>query len=196
MGEPGVPGQLTARWLGVTDQGQIAEVRGEDPGEGADARRRIPLLLAATGVAYLLDLCSKLAVVAELENHAPVKVIGTWMELQVVRNSGAAFGIGGAMTIVFTVIAVAVVLVIVRLARRLYSAPWAIALGLLLGGALGNLTDRVFRTPGDLQGAVVDFISVRGFSVMNLADWALFCGGVLVVFFSFRGWGPRGEGRR
>ncbi|GGY00522.1 hypothetical protein GCM10010324_54040 [Streptomyces hiroshimensis] len=147
------------------------------------------------GAAYALDLGSKLAVVAGLENRAPVELIGSWLELRVMRNAGAAFGIGEALTIVLTLVATTVAVVIVRLARKLYSAPWALALGLLLGGALGNLTDRLFRSPGDFQGAVVDFISVRGFSVMNLADWAIFCGGVLIVAYSFLGWELDGTGR-
>ncbi|WP_079143335.1 signal peptidase II [Streptomyces noursei] len=161
---------------------------GGEKAEPVRGRRRVLLLLAVAGCAYLIDLCSKLAVVEKLEYRDPVPVLGAWLELRVTRNSGAAFGMGGAMTILFTVIAVAVVVAIVRLARKLYSVPWAIALGLLLGGALGNLTDRLFRSPGGLQGAVVDFIAVRGFSVMNLADWAIVCGGVLIVFCSFRGW--------
>ncbi|MFD8542944.1 signal peptidase II [Streptomyces sp. NPDC059649] len=182
----------------VTDPGRGAAAHGESEhdseGEhergGAEARgkRRIPHLLAVACSAYAIDLFSKLAVVAKLEHHDAVNVLGTWLQLRVIRNSGAAFGMGGASTFVFTVIAVAVSLAIVRLARRLHSVPWAIALGLLLGGALGNLTDRLFRSPGQLRGAVVDFISVRGFSVMNLADWAIVCGGVLIVFFAFRGW--------
>ncbi len=154
------------------------------------------LLLAVAGLSYLIDLGSKLVVVAELENRPAVRVIGSWLELRVMRNPGAAFSIGETTTIVFTLIATAVAVAIVRLARKLYSTPWAIALGLLLGGALGNLTDRLFRSPGGLQGAVVDFISVRGFSVMNLADWAVFCGGVLIVFCTLRGWeldGTRGQ---
>ncbi|OKH99293.1 signal peptidase II [Streptomyces sp. CB02923] len=168
--------------------GRTTGERGADRAEGAGGRRRVPLLLAVAGAAYLLDLGSKLAVVAELENRAPVKVLGDWLELRVMRNSGAAFGIGEATTLLFTVIAVAVAVVIVRLARKLYSVPWALALGLLLGGGLGNLTDRLFRTPGDFQGAVVDFIHVRGFSVMNIADCAIVCGGILIVLFSFLGW--------
>ncbi|GAB7029224.1 hypothetical protein JCM4914_06850 [Streptomyces platensis subsp. malvinus] len=174
----------------MTESGRGATARGESGGGAAEAagQRRILLLLTVACLAYAVDLVSKLAVVAKLEHQAPVNVIGTWLQLDVTRNSGAAFGMGGASTIVFTVIAVAVSLAIVRLARRLYSVPWAIALGLLLGGSLGNLTDRLFRAPGRFRGAVVDFISVRGFSVMNLADWAIVCGGVLIVFFSFRGW--------
>ncbi|WP_443058049.1 signal peptidase II [Streptomyces sp. KLMMK] len=179
----------------MTDPGRAAGVPSEGRGEGVTARRRIPLLLAVTGVAYALDLGSKLAVVAGLENRAPVRLIGSWLELQVMRNPGGAFGIASAMTIVLTIVATTVAVVIVRLSRKLYSAPWAVALGLLLGGALGNLTDRLFRSPGGFEGAVVDFISVSGFSVMNLADWAIFCGGVLIVVYSFLGWELDGTGR-
>ena len=109
-------------------------------------------------------------------------------------NTGnpAAFGFGQAFTIIFTVIAAAVIVVIARLARKLYSVPWAIALGLLLGGALGNLTDRVFRSPGVFEGAVVDFIAPKHFAVFNLPDSAIVCGGILIVLLSFRGLDPDG----
>jgi signal peptidase II len=85
-----------------------------------------------------------------------------------------------------------VIVVIARLARKLYSLPWAIALGMLLGGALGNLTDRIFRSPGIFQGEVVDFIAPKGFAVFNLADSAIVCGGILIVLLSFRGLDPDG----
>ncbi|MFI7101825.1 signal peptidase II [Streptomyces sp. NPDC050161] len=172
----------------MTNAGRSPEVGGESRGETGRGKRRIPFLLAVAGLAYAIDLFSKVLVVAKLEHHAPVELIGTVLELRVMRNPGAAFSIGEATTILFTVIAVAVTVAIIRMARKLYSIPWAIALGLLLGGALGNLTDRLFRSPGHFRGAVVDFISVRGFSVMNLADWAIVCGGILIVFFTFRGW--------
>ncbi|MCB5911600.1 signal peptidase II [Streptomyces pinistramenti] len=172
----------------MTNAGRPPEAGSEIQGETGKGKRRIPFLLAVAGLAYAIDLFSKVAVVAHLENHAPVELIGNVLELRVMRNPGAAFSIGEATTILFTVIAVAVTLAIIRMARKLYSVPWAIALGLLLGGALGNLTDRLLRSPGHFQGAVVDFISVRGFSVMNLADWAIVCGGILIVFFTFRGW--------
>ncbi|MDT3398769.1 signal peptidase II [Streptomyces sp. B1866] len=161
-------------------------------GAGPVGRRRVPVLLAVAAVAYLLDLGSKLLVVARLEHGEPVDILGAWLRLEVIRNRGAAFGLGEAMTIVFTVIAAVVIGVIARLARKLYSLPWAVALGLLLGGAFGNLTDRVFRSPGDLQGAVVDFIAPAHFAVFNLADSAIVCGGVLIVVLSFRGLDPDG----
>ena len=99
-------------------------------------------------------------------------------------------------TVVFTLIALTVIAVIARLARKLYSLPWAFALGLLLGGALGNLTDRIFRTPGIFRGEVVDFIAPAHFAVFNLADSAIVCGGILIVLLSFRGLDPDGSVHR
>ncbi|MEV7216900.1 signal peptidase II [Kitasatospora cineracea] len=156
------------------------------PSAPSAPRRVLLLLWAVTATAYVLDLVSKIAVVAGLEGRAPVRLIGDWLVLRAQRNSGAAFGIGETTTIVFTLVATAVAVTVVRLSRRLVSTSWAIALGLLLGGALGNLTDRLFRAPGNLQGAVVDFIAVHDFSVMNLADWSLTCGCALAVLLSFR----------
>ncbi|MBN3928375.1 signal peptidase II [Streptomyces verrucosisporus] len=165
---------------------------GSDGGPAPRGRRRTVELAIVAAVAYALDLVTKILVVEKLEGHDPIEVIGTWLRFQAVRNPGAAFGIGEALTVVFTVIAAAVIVVIARIARKLYSTPWAIALGLLLGGALGNLTDRVFRSPGVFQGHVVDFIAPAHFAVFNLADSAIVCGGVLIVLLSFRGLDPDG----
>ncbi|MEV0181277.1 signal peptidase II [Streptomyces sp. NPDC050625] len=176
---PAVPGAS-----GADERGTVAErPRG---------KRRIAVLFAVAAFAYALDLASKMLVVARLEHHAPIKLVGDWLELNALRNPGAAFGVGQAFTIIFTVIAAAVIVVIIRLARKLYSLPWAIALGLLLGGALGNLTDRIFRSPGLFEGEVVDFIAPKGFAVFNLADSAIVCGGILIVLLSFRGLDPDG----
>ena len=103
------------------------------------------------------------------------------------RNPGAAFSFAEGATLLFTAVAVAVVVVILRTARRLRSASWAVALGLLLGGATGNLVDRLFRSPGFARGAVVDFLDFRVWPVFNLADSAIVCGGALAVLLSFRG---------
>ncbi|MEV7086562.1 signal peptidase II [Streptomyces sp. NPDC093085] len=155
-------------------------------------KRQIAALFIVAALAYLLDLGSKMLVVAKLEHHEPIEVIGDLLKFEAIRNAGAAFGIGEAFTVIFTIIAATVIVVIARLARKLYSLPWAIALGLLLGGALGNLTDRIFRSPGVFQGAVVDFISPKNFAVFNLADSAIVCGGILIVLLSFRGLDPDG----
>jgi signal peptidase II len=161
-------------------------------GSPVTRRRRVTVLIGVASFAYLLDLLSKIWVVTSLENHSPIDVFGHYLRLDAIRNAGAAFGLGQGMTIVFTVIAAGVIAVIARLSRRLYSVPWAIALGLLLGGAFGNLTDRVFRAPGGFQGRVVDFIAPAHFAVFNLADSAITCGGVLIVLLSFRGVDPDG----
>ena len=108
------------------------------------------------------------------------------------RNVGAAFSFAEGPTLLFSLVAVAVAVVIVRTARRLYSAGWAVTLGLVLGGAVGNLIDRIFRDPGFLRGGVVDFLSVfapdaRAFPVFNLADSAIVCGGILGGLLALRG---------
>ncbi|KAF4407380.1 signal peptidase II [Streptomyces sp. Ru87] len=201
MGTPGFD-RTEPEQAGDSAADSSADSAAGSPGEeGATAapgrgRRRIAVLLAVAATAYVLDLVSKMIVVAKLEHHDPIPVLGEWLRFEAVRNPGAAFGIGEALTIVFTVIATAVIVVIARLARKLYSLPWAIALGLLLGGAFGNLTDRVFRAPGVFRGAVVDFIAPKGFAVFNLADSAIVCGGILIVLLSFRGLDPDGTVHR
>jgi signal peptidase II len=181
-----------------------------DPRDGAVAATGTPgrrprtrlLLLLALGV-LALDLATKLLVVATIERGADIRLLGGALYLTHVRNTGAAFSFAEGFTVVFTLIAVAVAVVIVRTARRLFSTGWAVALGLVLGGAVGNLVDRVFREPGFLRGGVVDFISVfapdgRVYPVFNVADSAIVCGGVLGVVLALRGIefdGTRGGGR-
>ncbi|WP_310741744.1 signal peptidase II [Microbispora sp. H13382] len=167
-----------------------APLSGADPAR-ANRARRIALLAVLAAVVYVLDQVSKFLVVEFLEHEEPLTVVPGALVLTVIRNAGAAFSIGTGMTIVFTVIALAVVVAIVRTARQLRSLPWAITLGLLLGGAVGNLTDRVFRSPAPFQGHVVDFIQVfpvTRFPVFNVADSAIVCGGVLAVFLAWRGY--------
>ncbi|MEV0599281.1 signal peptidase II [Streptomyces sp. NPDC050315] len=181
---------------GQGDGGDAEQGATETGATGASAAprgpRRIGTLLLVALIVYLLDLGSKLLVVAKLEHHEPVQVIGTLLQFEVIRNRGAAFSMGEALTIFLTLIAAAVIVVIFRIARKLYSLPWALALGLLLGGAFGNLTDRIFRSPGVFQGAVVDFIAPAHFAVFNLADSGIVCGGILIVLLSFRGLDPDG----
>ncbi|GAA2642240.1 signal peptidase II [Streptomyces vastus] len=182
--EPAEPAEPSGSGSGSEEKAEQAErPRG---------KRRIAVLFTVAALAYALDLVSKIIVVAKLEHHEPIEIIGDWLRFEAIRNAGAAFGFGEAFTVIFTVIATAVIVVIARLARKLYSLPWAIALGLLLGGALGNLTDRIFRSPGVFEGAVVDFIAPKGFAVFNLADSAIVCGGILIVLLSFRGLDPDG----
>ena len=158
---------------------------------GAPDRRRRGVVLAWVAVFVLAaDAITKAIVVAHLREDQPVHLIGNVLELWLTRNSGAAFSVGTGQTIVFTLIAIAVIVAIVRTARRLYSLGWAIALGLLLGGAAGNLADRIFRAPGLFRGDVVDWIGVtpRYYPIFNLADSAIVCGGILIVVLAMRGY--------
>ena len=134
-----------------------------------------------------LDVGTKVLVVAELEGQRVVRLLGGALLLSVSRNPGAAFSLGQGATVLFTVVAVVVVAVILRTAPRVRSTPWAVTLGLLLGGASGNLVDRLFRAPGFGRGAVVDFLDLRVWPVFNLADSAIVAGGALAVLLSLRG---------
>jgi lipoprotein signal peptidase len=153
----------------------------------------VVVLLGVAVTVLALDIASKAIVVATLSDRPPVKLLGSLLMLTESRNPGAAFSIGGpSETILFTAIAVGVIIFIIRSARRIHSLAWAVALGLLLGGAMGNLTDRVFRSPGPFRGWVVDWIQVPHWPVFNLADSAIVCGGVLMVLLAARGHGLDG----
>ena len=161
------------------------------------ARRRIGVLIGVAALVYAADVISKVIVVATLSETMPVPVIGSLLRLDYIRNPGAAFSLGAdGYTVVFTLIAAAVIVAILRVARTLASRRWAVALGLLLGGALGNLTDRIARSPGPLRGWVVDFIQLPHWPVFNLADSAICCAGALMVLLTVLGLRPDGHAER
>ena len=151
------------------------------------------MVLAATaGLAVVLDQVVKELSTKGLTEGEPLRILGGLVYLSLLRNSGAAFSLGSGYTWVFPLVTLAVVIWIGFMTRRLRSVPWAIALGLVLGGALGNLGDRLFRAPGPFQGHVVDMISVFGpygeyFAVFNIADACLSVGVVLAVLLELMG---------
>jgi signal peptidase II len=147
-------------------------------------------------VVVALDAVSKLLVVAHLSNRAPVTLVPGVLHLTLVRNPGAAFGLGSGATVVFSAVALVVVVVIARTARTLVSRGWAVSLGLLLGGAVGNLIDRVFRSPAVFRGHVVDWIELPHWPVFNLADSAIVVGAVLAVLLTAAGVTVDGTGSR
>lgn len=157
-----------------------------DQPDPAPGRRRTGLLAVIAGLVLLLDVVSKVLAVAVLEGHPPVRLLGGGLYLVLIRNSGAAFSLASGLTWLLSLVALGVIVVIVRLATRLRSAGFATALGLVLGGALGNLMDRLLRAPGPLRGSVIDFLSLLApdgsvWPVFNLADSAIVCGGLLLV---------------
>lgn len=157
--------------------------------EHRPAVRRVRLLLTAAAGTLTLDLLTKLWVVERLRDDT-VRLAGGALLIRQTRNSGAAFGIAAGATVLFSAVAVIVAVVIVRVAPRLRSRGWALALGLVLGGALGNLVDRVLRDPAPFRGAVVDFIDLRVWPSFNVADSGIVVGGVLAVLLSIRGIEP------
>jgi signal peptidase II len=156
----------------------------------ADRVRNRHLVRLTFGIAIgvvLLDQLTKWLAVRYLEGQDPIELLGGLVTLTFLRNPGAAFSFGTGFTFVFTAIALGVSIFIVRKSRELGSIGWAIALGGLLGGAVGNLIDRVFRAPGLFQGHVVDFITFPNFAVFNLADSAIVCSSILMVLLALRG---------
>lgn len=182
----------------VSTEQQPDAVAEQAPEPAAAIRpRRVAMLVVIAVLVVLADLLTKITVVATLQPERPVRVIGGAVYLVLVRNAGAAFSLATGMTWVLTIVATAVVIAIVRMARRLRSAGWAWGLGLVLGGALGNLIDRIFRAPGVLQGHVVDFVSVilpggYHYPVFNVADSCIVTGGILLVVLAFLGREPDG----
>ena len=148
---------------------------------------RLPLLLAVAAAVLAADAATKALAVHHLTGRDPVHLIDGFLQLRLVRNPGAAFGMAQGMTVVLTAVAAVVIVVILRMARRLHSRAWAVALGLVLGGATGNLVDRIFRAPAPGRGHVVDFLELPRWPVFNLADSAIVAAAGLMVLLSARG---------
>jgi signal peptidase II len=163
-----------------------------DSQAGGRPRRRVGLLAAVAVAVLATDLITKVLAVANLEGEPPLRLLDGALYLVLYRNSGAAFSMATGMTWLLSLIAITVVIMIVRMAPRLRSTGWALGLGLILGGAAGNLGDRLFRSPGPLRGHVVDWISVFApdgsvWPVFNVADSAIVVGGCLLVLLAILG---------
>jgi signal peptidase II len=138
-------------------------------------------------VGYLTDLVSKVLAVEHLTGKAPVPVLGDWLTLYLARNPGAAFSTGTSYTVVLTFVAAAAGVAVLWTARRVRSTGWAIGLGFLMAGVLGNLTDRLFRSPGVLRGHVVDFLQLPNWPIFNVADVCINIAAGVVILQAVRG---------
>ncbi|KAD3633261.1 signal peptidase II [Arthrobacter yangruifuii] len=158
------------------------------------ARRRLPALvmLALAAAAVVFDQLTKLWVVRTMTEGQITDVLPPVLRWHFIRNPGAAFSIGTDYTWVFTIIMVLACGFLLYLMFRVRSLAWATALGLVLGGAMGNLTDRLFREPSFGQGHVVDFIALPNFAIFNIADSCVVCGVILVCLLTLRGIGMDG----
>jgi signal peptidase II len=154
----------------------------------------VVLALVALGV-YALDQTAKYLIVKNLTEGQQVNVLGDILQFHFVKNSGAAFSLGTGMTWLFSIVAAAVAVFIIIYARRIRSFAWSILFGLLLGGTLGNLSDRLLRPPHFGEGHVVDFIQVIDFpAIFNIADSAIVISMGLFILLTILG--VRLDGRR
>ena len=171
-----------------------ATLNAEAPGSHVARGQLLIGFGAGVLAAWALDQATKVWAVSRLEGGEPIRVVPDVLELRFLRNPGAAFGLGTSMTVLLTLIAIGVAVVVVRIAPRLQDGVWRLALGLLLAGTTGNLTDRLLREPEPLKGHVVDFIDYGGLFVGNVADIYLTLAAVLILWQSWRGIGL--DGRR
>lgn len=146
---------------------------------------RTGLAIAIVLGVVALDVLSKVWAVHELAD-APISIIGDTVDLRLARNTGGAFSLFQAFTPLLAVLAVVVAFFLVRAVRRADDTLMLVALSLVLGGAIGNLIDRVFRAPGFMRGAVIDFVHVSRWPTFNVADAAVTIGAILLVIWAFR----------
>jgi signal peptidase II len=165
------------------------------PDEAAPrSRRRLWLVMASVAaVMYAVDVASKVLAVARLSDGQTVELLGPALGLHLTRNPGAAFSTGAGFTVALSLISICAALVVLWLARRLGSLWWAVGLGFLLAGVLGNLTDRLFRAPGPLEGHVVDFIQLPNWPVFNVADICINVAAGVIILQAVRGIGIDGS---
>lgn len=165
-----------------------------EPKRSSISARALVVLTLVAAALYGLDQLSKYLVVTNLTEGAVVEVFGSVLQWQFVRNPGAAFSIASGMTWIFTILAVGVIGFISVFARRIRSIGWAVVFGLLLGGVLGNLTDRLVREPSFGQGHVIDFIYTPWMlpAIYNVADIAIVSSMGLFLILTLRGVGLDG----
>ena len=154
----------------------------------AGARTRSLVVFASlAALGYAVDVVSKVVAVARLTDQPPVPVVGDLLRLYLARNPGAAFSTGTSYTLVLTFVAVAAAVAVLVASRRLASVGWAVGLGFLMAGILGNLTDRVFRAPGPLRGHVVDFLQLPHWPIFNVADMCINVAAAVIIVQALRG---------
>jgi signal peptidase II len=156
-------------------------------------RRPLGLFFGVALGVFLLDQGTKAVAVGRLEGRPPVQVLGDLLQLTLVRNPGAAFSTGTSYTFLLSLVAVTATIVVLFMARRLRNSMWAVGLGCLLGGVLGNLTDRIFRQPAVLRGHVVDFLALPHWPVFNVADMCINAAAVIIIVQALRGVSYTGE---
>ena len=139
---------------------------------------------------WLIDFATKTWAIANLDSRDPIKLIGSFLQLTLVKNSGAAFSFATGATFILSIFACCVVAAIAYYAPKITSKGWAIVIGLALGGIVGNLTDRIFRAPGFFTGHVIDWIELPNWPVFNIADSAIVVATAIAVVLSIKNISP------
>jgi len=142
-------------------------------------------LFATAWTIWLFDFATKVWALTSLSSE-PRKIVGSFLQFTLVHNSGAAFNFATGFAIAFSLLALAVVIAVIYFAPKITSRGWQISIGLLLGGVLGNLTDRIFREPSFLNGHVIDWIQIPHWPVFNIADSAICIAAVISFALSLR----------
>jgi len=165
--------------------------------EGSGARRRLrrgtvlAVVAAIAVVLVVVDQVTKNWAEASLPLLEPQPFLGEFLQLTLLYNTGAAWGMGSEITPVVTCLQIAIVIgVIVFAVRSVRSPGYTAALGLVMGGALGNIHDRLLRDPSPFHGAVVDFLELPNWPVFNVADMAVVGGAILIVVLGLFGVAP------
>jgi signal peptidase II len=157
----------------------------ETPAPLGRTRGRVLLLYGIAALVYGIDRLTKVLAEAHLEGRPPIEVIPGVLHLRFTTNPGGAFGLFGGLTWLFVGVSIAVIGATVLASRSLPSKVSAAGLGLILAGAVGNLTDRLIRGAG-FSGEVVDFLDLRVWPVFNVADSAIVVGAALLLISGFR----------
>ena len=163
----------------MQERGALPPLKAEHASRVSELRRQYRWALAVAVVVVAADQLTKLWAVDALADRTITLVGPTRLALS--HNTGGAFGLGAGFVPFIALAVVALVVVLVSVGRAAATPAIAVALGLVAGGAVGNLADRLFRSPGLLRGAVVDFVDLRWWPVFNVADAAIVCGAALLV---------------
>ena len=157
----------------------------QDQAGAALTRATLTPFALVAAACLLADQASKVWALRALHDGHVVPLLGDLLSLRLIRNPGAAFSLGGSSTLVMTGLAVVITVVVAVAAWRTRSVGWALSLGALFGGSLGNLYDRFFREPAPGKGHVIDFIDYGGLFVGNIADVAIVLGAAGLLWLSF-----------
>ncbi len=143
-------------------------------------------LFSVAWFVWILDLATKIWAVNTLSDRSNIKVLGSFFQLTLVRNPGAAFSFATSATIFLTIFSIIALLTVLYFSPRITSQGWAVVLGLVMGGIIGNLIDRIFREPGVLRGHVIDWMQLPNWPIFNVADSAIVIAALLAMVLTAR----------